>query len=326
MGIRQPFSYYGGKQKMVRHILPILKQIPHTVYGEPFCGGASLLFAKEPYSVGNLTHCREFLNDTNAWVTTFYRVGQRSPDELLSIINETLYSEADYNKARAILKDSESNNELLIAWAFYVQANMSFANKLFAGWGSSVISSNQAATWDSRKLTLPESLNRLARVNLSCNDALSVIKRWDSPHTLMYLDPPYPETNQGHYAGYGINDYQALCDLLDNSQCSYILSNYSHVIKPKSAQKMIEIATLMSASGKGKVNADRSQMPSQESLGDRSRTEMVLICDRSSNMRDDIASIAARQLSEALASTWMEERSQVTALPSKPFRQMSLFF
>lgn len=44
--MRTPISYYGGKQTMLKHILPLIP--PHHIYTEAFCGGAAVLFAKRP--------------------------------------------------------------------------------------------------------------------------------------------------------------------------------------------------------------------------------------------------------------------------------------
>lgn len=44
--MKTPISYYGGKQTMLKHILPLIPQ--HRVYTEAFCGGAAVLFAKRP--------------------------------------------------------------------------------------------------------------------------------------------------------------------------------------------------------------------------------------------------------------------------------------
>lgn len=35
--MKTPISYYGGKQTMLKHILPLIPQ--HRVYTEAFCGG-----------------------------------------------------------------------------------------------------------------------------------------------------------------------------------------------------------------------------------------------------------------------------------------------
>jgi DNA adenine methylase len=328
MGVRQPFSYYGGKQKMVRHILPIVDSIPHTVYGEPFCGGASVLFAREARAVGNGDHYREFINDANDWVTTFYRVGKLQPEALIRLIDATLYSESDYRKAKAILKDSVNHDDLEVAWAFYIQANMSFANRLLAGWGTGVVGRNLQATWNTRKLTLPAALDRLSKVAISCGDALACIKRWDSPQTLFYLDPPYPSTNQGHYDGYTMADYQALCDTLDTIQGSYILSNYPSDVKPQSADRVVEVETMCSANGKGKVNANKSKQSTAAKLGDRRRTETLLICDRSANMRPELVPIAAKYTIEQRLD-WLESKVEAIDHRSKKtaaiLGQLSLF-
>jgi len=118
-------------------------------------------------------------------------------------------------------------------------------------------------------------------VHIGCEDALSFIKRWDSPHTIIYADPPYPNTVQGHYGGYTLDDYQALCDALDACESSYVLSNYHQDIAPKSAQKCVEIEATMSASnGRSRLNHDTK------------RTEKLWICDRSKSIRADLKSIA----------------------------------
>jgi len=290
--MKSAFSYYGGKAKMARHIIPLLNEIPHTVFGELFVGGASVLFAKEKRSVSSGSDYREIINDTNDWVITFYRVAKLQKDELLRLIDATLYSQSDYSKAKAILKASAGHDDLTIAWAFYVQAQMSFANKLFAGWGSRVTSRNGAATWDSQKRLLSHALDRLSEVHVSSEDAIRCLERWDSPHTLYYVDPPYVGTNQGHYGGYTADDWQNLCDALDNCNSSYVLSCYPQEVEPKSAQQRLEVSTLCSASGSGKVGVDRGTFRTADEMGDRERTEVLWVCDRSSGIRSDLVNIA----------------------------------
>jgi hypothetical protein len=80
----------------------------------------------------------------------------------------------------------------------------------------------------------------------------------------------------------------ALVECLDGCQGSFILSNYPQDFTPPENWHKVEIPITSSASGKGKVGADRSKMPTQASLGDRRRTEVLWWVDRSANARADV--------------------------------------
>lgn len=57
VNIKTPITYYGGKQSILKHILPLVP--PHKRYTEAFLGGAALFFAKElaPSEVINDLDC-----------------------------------------------------------------------------------------------------------------------------------------------------------------------------------------------------------------------------------------------------------------------------
>ena len=59
---RTPISYYGGKQTMLPHILPLIPE--HQIYVEPFFGGGAVFWAKQPAKA-------EIINDFNANVVNF---------------------------------------------------------------------------------------------------------------------------------------------------------------------------------------------------------------------------------------------------------------
>lgn len=282
-------SYYGGKQRIASRIVEVIDTIPHTVYCEPFFGGGAVFFARQRPMVSNNDHYREVINDSSKALINLYRVAREQPAEFERWIRFTPYSQEEHRRAIAICKEPETVKPLEWAWAYYVNIHQSFANDMGKGWGASVTSRNCAAIWQNRRQDLPECLDRLSDVHISCEDALDVIKRWDSPHTLHYLDPPYPGTECGHYGGYTHDDFQALCTLLDSIQGSYILSGYDCGIKPESVQRIMEIEATCSASGEGKVKrGDRSRKATKEELGDRKRTEVLWVCDRSQNAREDL--------------------------------------
>lgn len=239
-------SYYGGKQRISCHIIPHLRKISHSVYCEPFCGGAAILFAKDWIVPSNHDDYREIINDTNEQLINLYRVCQTRYDEFLHLIQFTPYSESEYKKAKEIYKNPQDYDELWMAWAFYVNTFQSFANGINKGWGRGVKGRNKAATWNTKKCYLPQILERLSNVHISCCDALKCIKDWDSPQTLFYIDPPYPNTAQGHYSGYTQQDFEALIEVLKTIKGSFILSNYPNDTVPKD-WKIIEIDAVMSA-------------------------------------------------------------------------------
>lgn len=279
-------SYYGGKQRIASQIVSIIETIPHTVYVEPFFGGGAVFFARQKPAATNAHRYREVINDRSEALINLYRVARENPAEFERWMQFTPYSQAEHRRAIAICKNPESHTPMERAWAYYVNINQSFANVLSTGWRTSVFGRNQAATWHNRKQNIPGCLERLQAVHICCEDALDVIQRWGSPQTLLYLDPPYPCANQGHYDGYTMNDWQALCKLLDECQSSYILSNYPQPIEPQSAQKRITIDAVMTSAKVG--GSDRTRKATAEEIGDRKRTEVLWVCDRSANMRPEL--------------------------------------
>lgn len=269
-------SYYGGKQRLAAKILQYFP--PHSVYVEPFAGGAALLFAKPVLPVTCTRNYRELLNDTSDLLINMYRVAIERRDEFVLKIQGTLFSQSDHRRAKTICKQPEEHNELDRAWAYYVSIQFSFSNKLGEFWIIGKLGDNKAAKHHQKKLQLQSTLERLSCVAVSCDDAIRCIKRNDSPQTLFYCDPPYPNACQGHYRGYTLEHWGELCDALDNAKGSYVLSNYAQPIEPKSAQQRIEMKASMCARNKATASAGT----------DYSRTEILWVCDRSPDARQDL--------------------------------------
>lgn len=280
-------SYYGGKQRMSSKIVPLIPK--HTVYVEPFAGGAAVFFAKPWPLVTNTDHYREYLNDKDERIINFYRVLQTpvKRNELIERLQMTLYSEAEHKKA----KDLDNGTDVERAWAYYVNSQQSFSNTLNAGWRRSVYGRNEQATWANKIARLPQYLDRMASVGIACQDALTIIKQYDSPQTFFYCDPPYPNANQGHYSGYTLQDFQTLVNTLNECQGSFILSNYDQpdAIIPTDWQRIEFTAT---ASSKSRVGYDRSKKE-DESSQNRQRTEVLWRRLNRVPVREEIAKLYA---------------------------------
>lgn len=268
--MKPPISYYGGKQRIASKIVSLIPK--HTVYVEPFCGGAAVMFAKPWPDVSNNNHYREVINDTDGRLINFYTQLRNNGEELCRRLSLALYSEREYQTAKQI----EHDDPVESARRYYVNIMQSFSHVLGGGWRRGVIGENVAATWINSVARLPEYLERMSSIHISCTDALKCIKQWDSPQTFFYCDPPYPKSQQGHYSGYSVADFDALISTLVNIKGSALVSCYDHGLTVPDGWERHEIAAHCSASGKGKVNADRSRKATAEELGDRKRTEILL--------------------------------------------------
>jgi len=210
---------------MTNIILPLIP--PHKTYVEPFFGGGSILFAKGPSFL-------EVINDINDNVINFYQVLKTDFLALKAEIEISLMSESLHKKALKIYQKPKGHTKVKRAWAFWYVTNFSFANKPGGGWkyDSGSDGSHTGRQCSNRRNGFKEYAGRLDTVQISCRDALEVIKYRDREDTFFYLDPPYPGTDQGHYKGYTEEDLEKLLMILESVSGKFMLSNYgSELIK-----------------------------------------------------------------------------------------------
>ena len=124
--MKTPITYYGGKQSMLKHILPIIPE--HKRYTETFCGGAAVLFAKPLVE-------SEIINDLNGELINFYWVSQAYYNDLWSEIEKTLHSRDIHSHARHINTHPIFFTPVQRAWAVWVLSKLSFASKQDGSFG-----------------------------------------------------------------------------------------------------------------------------------------------------------------------------------------------
>lgn len=215
--MRTPISYYGGKQSMLKHILPMIPE--HAIYAEPFFGGGAVFFAKKKVKV-------EVINDFNGNVINFYEQLRSNFDELKTFIDVTLYSRDTYKRALTIYNHPYLFTPVHRAWAFWVATIQGFSN-MIGSWHSSNTHGKEAGNLANRKLDFTRELSeRLIGVQIENRDAVEVIKIMDTPNTFFYIDPPYVGANQGHYYGYKQEHFNELLEALSNLKGKFILSSY----------------------------------------------------------------------------------------------------
>lgn len=225
---RPPVRYYGGKWRLSSWII---EQFPanHTTYVEPFCGGASVLFNKQPSQF-------EIINDLNTNIVTFFDVLRTRPDELIRAIEFTPFSRAELKRAYQDVPGDCEDKELEIARRFYIRSRQSFGSgegKYSSGWryqydntrGTEVVKE-----WNTVD-HLYATARRLKAVMIECDDAFSVMDRFDTANTLFYVDPPYMfETRYDDTAEYAVElsneQHVQLLEKLKSLQGMVLLSAY----------------------------------------------------------------------------------------------------
>jgi len=230
--LRSPIWWFGGKGNMVGKILPVLTKYPHKRYVEPFGGGASILIAKPPVEV-------EIYNDLDSGLVNFFKVlaDEKQFQRFYRRVALLPYSRELHKECLNTWQDTDDPVEKAARW--FIIARQSFGGQWGGGWGSVVTSSRSrgmidtCAAWLSAIEHLPQVHARLQRVQIEHADFRDILRRYDTPETLFYCDPPYVEGTRkaGKYSIEMTNDdHRDFVQLLLNLQGHAVVSGYAHEI------------------------------------------------------------------------------------------------
>lgn len=216
--MKTPLTYYGGKQKLSSMIIKLLPG--HKNYVESFVGGGAVFFAKPPSEI-------EVINDTNRELINFYQVAQQDFVALEKLVKISLHSRSLFRDASVVYNNPHMFSTVKRAWAVWVLLAMGFAGKMDSSFGYDLKRNTTTKKVSNKREMFSEELAvRLQNVNIERDDAVKVILRHDTPETLHYVDPPYVNSNCGHYDGYSWNDFQELLETLSSIKGYFLLSSY----------------------------------------------------------------------------------------------------
>lgn len=181
-------KYIGSKCHMMKHLQPIFDEIPHRCFVDVFGGAATVTLNKKPSPV-------EVLNDINGNLHTLYRV-LRDPiqsEKLYEYLNCTLYSRDEWEYARDVLRGCESVDDVERARCTFLLYNASFTGR-GTSYGFTKLTPDSLNAMRAKVSKLPSFHERLKNVYIEHSDFSELFRRYDSPTTLFYLDPPYHTT------------------------------------------------------------------------------------------------------------------------------------
>ena len=268
--MKPPLTYYGGKQKLSAIITSMIPK--HHTYCEPFFGGGAIFFSKAPSII-------EVINDTNGELINFYRVIKTKFKQIQREIRATLHSrELHRQAAKTVLGYPELFSDIKRAWAIWVLANQSYGSMIGTSstWGYDK-SKNSAAKrlHHKRENFTEEYARRLEKAQIENIDALRVIETRDRKDTFFYCDPPYYNSDCGHYNGYLEQDFENLLKVLSKIKGKFLLSSYPCELVEKYAKenkwfvKKIDMALSITAkykTGKRKTEVLMGNYPLPEGL------------------------------------------------------------
>ncbi len=227
--MKPPLTYYGGKQKLSKQIVSMIPD--HRVYCEPFFGGGAVFFEKQKAEV-------EVINDSNGELINFYRVLKTKYHKLAKEIKATLHSREEHENAEVVMKYPKLFSEIKRAWAIWTLANQSFASMLGGTWRCDLQKNSTASRINNKRINFTkEYAKRLEQTQIENCNAIRVIKLWDRKDAFFYCDPPYFNSDMGHYKGYTEHDFELLLKTLARIKGKFILSSYPSELLDKYTKK-----------------------------------------------------------------------------------------
>lgn len=207
--------WIGGKRRLADTLIPRFPA--HTCYVEVFAGGAALFFMRHPADV-------EVLNDINGDLVNLYRVVKHHLEEFVRQFKWALSSRQVFKW----LQDTppETLTDVQRAARFYYLQQSAFGGKVSGQtWGTATTAPPV------NLLRIEETLSaahlRLSGAYIEQLDWLACIDRYDRPHTLFYLDPPYWET-EGYGVDFGWQQYERMAERLTRLKGKAIVSLNAH--------------------------------------------------------------------------------------------------
>jgi DNA adenine methylase len=207
-----PLSYIGGKRAIAKQIIALFPK--HTTYVEAFAGGAQVFFRKEPSKV-------EVLNDLDGEIVNFYRVCQQHHEELIRYFRFVVVSREWHRLLKAT--DPKTLTDVQRAARYLYLLKNSYAGLVRKlDYSLSVV---QPPSFNLENLPecIEQSRERLARVQIECLSYEAILKRFDRPATLFYLDPPYFGTKLYNY-NFEPADFAKLANKLKDLKGKFVLS------------------------------------------------------------------------------------------------------
>lgn len=175
------FPYFGGKYLKRKEII---KRFPkHECYVEPFFGGGSVFFEKEPSNF-------EIINDIYSDLMNLFQVIKTYPESFICELQYTLYSRSLFYRYRTEMESETTkltNIQRALRMYYLMKVSYGGMRKHFR----TMTNCKPALIPDEMNKLVDMAHERLRRVIIENRDYKDVIKLYDRPWAFFFFDPPY---------------------------------------------------------------------------------------------------------------------------------------
>lgn len=227
---RPILRYHGGKWMLAPWIIQHFPD--HDVYVEPYGGGGSVLLRKERAR-------SEVYNDVADEVVNVFRV-LRDPAHaarLMRLIELTPFARSEFVESYKPSDDPIEQARKTVVRSFMGFGSGAVYSKHATGFRTGVRGDrNMGAGYDlmSWPNQVDAYVSRLRGVTIESRDAIELLKAFDGPGVLYYVDPPYPHSTRGNARGVRQkyaremtdDDHRVLASTLHELSGMVVLSGY----------------------------------------------------------------------------------------------------
>ena len=211
--------YQGGKYKLANWIIENFpKNYKDMVYVEPFGGAGWVLFFKEKSR-------QEIYNDLNNDLVNMFIQIRDNYSKFKKKVQWILHSKKEFEIAKEKVLKRNFTDDLDRAVSYAVYRVQSFSGSGL-GWKYRKDTNPEKPAWFLFLKRLAKIRQRLQTVQIENRDYKDIIKRYDSPNTLFYIDPPYLEKEKIYEILF--TEHEELASLLKTIKGKFVLSYFEH--------------------------------------------------------------------------------------------------
>jgi DNA adenine methylase len=194
--MKAPIGRYGGKSRLKEKLIEMFPK-NYITFVEPFVGAGNIFYSTPKVET-------EVINDLDKDMYILHKGLQKNS----KYINDNL----DRKITKRKFEIAKNKNDVL---SIIYKYKTSF-NRLGKNFSNDM-------EGDEIKTDFTPYQERLAGVKIFNEDFKSVIKRYDSPKTFIYLDPPYEAAESGKYYKYFVSPKE-LYDALQGIKSKFMIS------------------------------------------------------------------------------------------------------